>query len=151
MSWKNKFEKALKLYFVLVTFITVLLMILGLAFDSNRMFGYSVFASPLVYAAIGVLPVFLPEPKREISMKGLILRRIFELGIIEMFIFFLVFSSDNIPTEKKSVVIGIALGIIIIYVLTNVLEYLYEKRESEELNKFLADYLEAAENDKSRL
>lgn len=149
MNWKNKFDQALKSYFMLVTFITVLLMILGLAFDQDRTFSYQVFASPLIYAAVGVLPVFLPGQEKELSVKKLMLRRIIQLVIIETIILFLAFSSDNIPTEKRSVVAGIALGVVVVYILTNVLEYLFEKREAEELNDILIRYQKMAESNPS--
>ena len=149
MNWKHKFYQTLKLYFMLVTFITVLIMILGLAFDSDRTFSYPVFASPLIYAAIGVLPVFLPGQEKELSVKKLILKRIIQLVIIETIILFLAFSSDNIPTEKRNVVAGIAVGIVVIYILINVLEYLFEKREAKELNDILVNYQEMVEPDKS--
>ena len=81
MNLKHKFYQAIKLYFMLVTFISILLMILGLAFDSERTFSYSVFLSPLIYAAVGVLPVFLPGHDKELSVKMLILKKIIELVI----------------------------------------------------------------------
>ena len=114
MNLKHKFYQAIKLYFMLVTFISILLMILGLAFDSERTFSYSVFLSPLIYAAVGVLPVFLPGHDKELSVKMLILKKIIELVIIETIIFILAFSSDTIPTEKRTIVAGIALGICVI-------------------------------------
>ncbi len=141
MNVRTKIEQAVKLYFMLVTLITIMLMILGLAFDSERTFSYSVFASPLIYAAIGVLPVFLPTRKKELSVAGIIIRRIIELAIIETITFLLVLSSDNIPSDKKSVIIGIAVGIVVIYILAIATEYLYEKRKSNEMNVLLEDYL----------
>lgn len=144
MNLKHKFYQAIKLYFMLVTFISILLMILGLAFDSERTFSYSVFLSPLIYAAVGVLPVFLPGHDKELSVKMLILKKIIELVIIETIIFILAFSSDTIPTEKRTIVAGIALGIFVIYILANVLEYLFEKKESKELYDSLLSYQESA-------
>ena len=137
MNLKHKFYQAIKLYFMLVTFISILLMILGLAFDSERTFSYSVFLSPLIYAAVGVLPVFLPGHDKELSVKMLILKKIIELVIIETIIFIIAFSSDTI-------VAGIALGIFVIYILANVLKYLFEKKESKELNDSLLNYQESA-------
>ena len=70
--------------------------------------------------------------------------KIIELVIIETIIFILAFSSDTIPTEKRTIVAGIALGIFVIYILANVLEYLFEKKESKELNDSLLSYQESA-------
>lgn len=145
MNLKSKFEQALRLYFMLVTLITVLLMILGFLFDADRTFGYGAYASPLVYAAIGVLPVFLPGQKKELSVKGLILRRICELAIVEIIIITLAFLSTNIPTDRKGVVVGIAGGIAVIYVFSVFFEYLHEKKEARRMNEILAEYFETTD------
>lgn len=137
MNIKRKLSQAVKLYFMLVTFISVLLMVLGLLFDADRTFSYSVFASPLIYAAIGVIPVFLPGQNRELSVKGLIIKRVVEVLVIEGLVMLIVFSSDNIPSQNRSVVIGIAAGIVVIYLIVNAIEYLYEKKIAEELNVLL--------------
>ncbi len=137
MDIKKRLTQAVKLYFMLVTFISILLMILGLLFDADRTFSYSVFASPLIYAAIGVIPVFLPGQNRELSVKGLIIKRVVEILIIEGLVMLIVFSSDNIPSQNRSVVFGIAAGIVVIYLLVNGIEYLYEKRIADELNTLL--------------
>ena len=98
MNLKGRAEKALKLYFIEVTLITILLMILGLMFDSDRTFSYQAFASPLIYAAIGTLPVLLFDQDKELSVKKLILRNFAELAIIEAVILFIAFFADSIPT-----------------------------------------------------
>lgn len=146
MKLKNKVQKAFKLYFVLVTLITVLLMILGLVFDADRTFGYQVFASPLIYAALGVIPVFIFDGERELTVKGLIIRRIAGLVIIEAVFMGIAFSADTIPTEKKGVVIGLALGIAVIYGLTFLVEYISESIESKEMNGYLYSYQNKQKN-----
>lgn len=140
MKLKNRAQKALKLYFILVTLISILLMILGLIFDADRTLTYQAFASPLIYAFLGVIPVFIFDRDKELSVKGLIIRRIAELVLLEAIFLFLAFSADTIPTEKKGVVLGIALGIAVIYGLTFLLEYIFETIESKEINEYLYNY-----------
>ena len=142
MNLKGRAEKALKLYFIEVTLITILLMILGLMFDSDRTFSYQAFASPLIYAAIGTLPVLLFDQDKELSVKKLILRNFAELAIIEAIILFMAFFADSIPTERREVVIGIAVGIAVVYVITCAFDYLFEMTESRNLNKALLRYQE---------
>ena len=114
MKIKAKLREAFRMYFILVTLITVLLMILGLTLDKDRVFGYEVFMSPLLYAGIGIIPVFFFGEEKEISMKRLLIQRLVSLGIIELITLILAFSASTIPTERKSVVIGIAVGIAIV-------------------------------------
>lgn len=140
MKLKDRAQKAFKLYFILVTLITVLLMILGLVFDADRTFSYQVFASPLIYAALGVIPVMIFKQEKELSVKKLLLRRFFELILIEAIFIGLALSADTIPTERTGVVIAIALGIAVVYVLTFFVEYLFESAESKEMNELLYSY-----------
>ncbi|MBP5248786.1 MAG: DUF3021 family protein [Lachnospiraceae bacterium] len=142
MKLKSKLEKALKLYFILVTLITVLLMILGQVLDKDRTFGYQVFASPLIYAALGVIPVFLFDKEKELSVRELIFRRIAELAVVEVAVLLLAFFAESIPTEKPAVVTGIAAGVAVVYGLTFLVEYIIELLESKEMNEYLKDYQE---------
>ncbi len=140
MRFRDRLIEAMRIYFILVTFITILLLIIGLAFDGDRTFGYEVFLSPLIYAAIGVLPALLLYSEKELSMTRLIIKNIFQLGIIEAIIMILVFTKDTIPSDKKSVVISIAVGIAVIYVLTMVVEYIFELSQSKTMNESLEKY-----------
>ena len=128
------------MYFILVTLITVLLLILGLTLDNDRVLGYEAFLSPLIYAAIGVIPVFFFGSEKEISMKRLLIQRIVTLLFVEAAVLVLAFSAKSIPTERKGVVIGIAVGIAVVYVLSLVVEYVFELIQSRELNEALEVY-----------
>ena len=140
MNIKEKLGEAFRLYFILVTLISILMMILGLAFDSDRVLGYDVFLSPLIYALIGVLPVFFFGNEKEISMKRLIINRLISLFFIEAVIIILAFSSKNIPTERKGVVLGIAVGIAVVFVIALFLEYVLELTQARRMNEALEKY-----------
>ncbi len=140
MNIKEKLGESFRLYFILVTLISILMMILGLAFDSDRVLGYDVFLSPLIYALIGVLPVFFFGNEKEISMKRLIINRLISLFFIEAVIIILAFSSKNIPTERKGVVLGIAVGIAAVFVIALFLEYVLELTQARRMNEALEKY-----------
>lgn len=140
MRIKEKFGEAFRLYFILVTLITVLLMVLGLLFDSDRTFGYEAFVSPLIYAAVGVIPVFFFHSDKEISMKQLIIRRIIQELSVEALILLIVFNAPNIPSERIEVVIGIAVGVLVVFILSMVVEYIFELTQANEMNRYLEEY-----------
>lgn len=143
MKMKEKLYEAFKLYFILVTLISILLMILGLLLDSDRVLGYEVFLSPLIYAAIGIIPVFFFGSEKEISMKRLLLKNVLTLAFIEVVIMIIAFNAKNIPTERRSVVIGIAVGIAVVYIIAIAVEYIFELNESKFLNEALEKYQKA--------
>ena len=140
MRIKEKFGEAFRLYFILVTLITVLLMVLGLLFDSDRTFGYEAFVSPLLYAAVGVIPVFFFHSDKEISMKQLIIRRIIQELSVEALILLIVFNAPNIPSERPGVVIAIAAGVLVVFILSMVVEYIFELTQANEMNRYLEEY-----------
>lgn len=140
MRIKEKFGEAFRLYFILVTLITVLLMVLGLLFDSDRTFGYEAFVSPLIYAAVGVIPVFFFHSDKEISMKQLIIRRIIQELSVEALILLIVFNAPNIPSERIEVVIGIAVGVLVVFILSMLVEYIFELTQANEMNRYLEEY-----------
>ena len=140
MKLKDRVLEAFRQYFILVTLITVLLLILGLTLDADRTFSYQAFASPLIYAALGVVPGLFVNRKKELSVKGLILRRLAELALNEAIFMGIAFSADTIPTENSGVVVGISLGIVAVYALTFLVEYVFEAVESNKMNAYLRSY-----------
>lgn len=147
MKIKDRLGEAFKMYFILVTLITVLLLILGLTLDNDRVLGYEAFLSPLIYAAIGVIPVFFFGSEKEISMRRLLIQRIVTLLFVEAVVMVLAFSAKSIPTERKGVVIGIAVGIAVVYVLSLVVEYVFELIQSREMNEALEMYQRREESE----
>ena len=147
MKIKDRLGEAFRMYFILVTLITVLLLILGLTLDNDRVLGYEAFLSPLIYAAIGVIPVFFFGSEKEISMRRLLIQRIVTLLFVEAVVMVLAFSAKSIPTERKGVVIGIAVGIAVVYVLSLVVEYIFELIQSREMNEALEMYQRREESE----
>ena len=137
---KERLGEAFRLYFILVTMITILLMVVGLIFDSGRTFSYEAFFSPLFYAFIGVIPVFFFQSDKELSMKGFIIRSIIQILIIEAAILLIVFKAPNIPSDRIEVVLSIAVGILIVYILSLVVEYIFELTQAREMNIYLEEY-----------
>ena len=137
---KERLGEAFRLYFILVTLITILLMVVGMLFDSDRTLSYEAYFSPLFYALIGVIPVFFFKSDKELSMKRLVIRNIFYVLIIEAAMLFIVFKAPNIPSDRIEVVISIAVGILIVYILSLVVEYIFELTQARELNAYLEEY-----------
>ena len=137
---KERLGEAFRLYFILVTLITILLMVVGMLFDSDRTLSYDAYFSPLFYAFIGVIPVFFFQSDKELSMKGFIIRSIIQILVIEAAILLIVFKAPSIPSDRIEVVISIAVGILIVYILSLVVEYIFELTQAKEMNAYLEEY-----------
>ncbi len=132
----------LRVYTLLVTLITILLIILGKLLDRDRVFSYEAFLSPLIYALIGTVAAIITRSDKELSVRNLIIRKVISLLLIEGAIILLALNSDTIPTEKSWVIPGLALGILLVFILTHVILYFIDRKEAEKLNTDLARYQE---------
>ena len=137
---KERLGEAFRLYFILVTLITILLMVVGMLFDSDRTLSYDAYFSPLFYAFIGVIPVFFFQSDKELSMKRLIIRNVLYVLIVEAAIFLIVFKAPNIPSDRIEVVISIAVGVLVVFILSLIVEYIFELTQANEMNAYLEEY-----------
>ena len=137
---KELLIRMLRLYTLQVTLITVLLIVLGKLLDSDRVFSYEAFLSPLIYALIGTIIALVTHTDRELSARGLILREVISLVLIEAVVIFLALRVETIPTDRSWVLPGIALGILVIFLLSNLIMYLSDKKEAEKLSADLVRY-----------
>ena len=137
---------ALRVYTLLVTLITILLIILGKLLDRDRVFSYEAFLSPLIYALIGTVATVITRSGRELSVRSLIIRKVISLLLIEGAIIFIALNSDTIPAEKSWVIPGLALGIFAVFVLSHLILYFTDKKEADKLNADLARFQEKQMN-----
>jgi uncharacterized membrane protein YhaH (DUF805 family) len=137
---KERLGEAFRLYFILVTLITILLMVVGMLFDSDRTLSYDAYFSPLFYAFIGVIPVFFFQSDKELSMKRLIIRNVLYVLIVEAAILLIVFKAPNIPSDRIEVVISIAVGVLVVFILSLIVEYIFELTQANEMNTYLEEY-----------
>ncbi|MBR3333415.1 MAG: DUF3021 family protein [Clostridia bacterium] len=143
---KELLIRALRLYTLLVTLITVLMMILGSLLDRDRVFSYDAFISPLIYALIGTVATVITRSDKELSVRSLIIRKVISLLLIEGAVILIALNSDTIPTEKSWVLPCLALGVFAVFVLTHIILYLIDKKEAEKLNADLSRYQEKQMN-----
>jgi divalent metal cation (Fe/Co/Zn/Cd) transporter len=146
-KWKVLSIRALHLYTLLVTLITVLMIILGNLLDRDRVFSYDAFFSPLIYALIGTVATMITRSDKELSVRSLIIRKAISLLIVEGAIVFIALNADTIPTEKSWVLPGIVLGVFVVFILTHVILYFINRKEAEKLNADLTRYQERQKND----
>ena len=139
---KEYLIRAFRLYTLLVTLITVLMIILGSLLDRDRVFSYDAFISPLLYALIGTAATAVTWTEKELSIRKLIIRKAIALLLIEGAILFVALKSDTIPTEKNWVVPCLLPGVFAVYVLSHIILYFIDRREAEKISADLARYQE---------
>ena len=60
--------------------------------------------------------------------------------MIEVAILLIVYKAPSIPSDRIEVVISIAVGILIVYILSLVVEYIFELTQAKEMNAYLEEY-----------
>ncbi|MCM1023761.1 MAG: hypothetical protein NC395_06855 [Prevotella sp.] len=140
MSLKEILYRSVMIYFILVTCITAGIAILGSALDPEAQFGYAAFASPFIFAALGVIPNLLMYSTKELSDKQIILRKIIQLAIIEAEVLGVCIISPTIPSERPEIIIGVIVCVLVIYILVNFIimmnSYFSAKQLTKELVRF---------------
>ena len=139
---KELLIQAFRLYTLLVTLITVLMIILGNLLDRDRVFGYDALFSPLLYALIGTAAAMVTRSGKELSVRNLIIRKIISLLLIEGAIVVIALNAKTIPTDQSWVLPGLILGVFVVFVLTHIILYLADQKEAKKLSADLVRYQE---------
>ena len=145
-KWRELLIRTLRLYTLLVTLITVLMIILGNLLDRDRVFSYDAFFSPLIYALIGTVATLITRSDKELSVRRLIIRKAISLLLIEGTIIFIALNADTIPADKNWVVPCLAVGVFAVFVLSHLILYFIDRKEAEKLNADLARFQEERMN-----
>ena len=135
MEIKEFVIKQIRIFFMLVTFVTIAMIILGLIFEPAAGFGYEVFAFPLVYALCGVLPGAVMYSKRELSVRQTIVRKIVQLVVIEAEILFI--TGIGGLSERPAALVALGAAVLVIFIAVNVTEYLFDMNTALKLNSGL--------------
>lgn len=140
MQGKEFVNDIIYTYFMLVTMILGVMMILGIQFMPDARFGYEAFGMPLEYAAWGTLPNFVMYTKKELLLKQFLIRKLIQLVLVEIIVIKVAIPAQVFEEGKIEVVVALAIGILAVYVLTHLIEwfqnYAMARRMTEELLVF---------------
>lgn len=140
MSGKEFFKNALMNFFIIVTLINVAVFVLGSIFKPDQQFGYEIFLMPLIYGVLGMIPVVIMYSKKELSVKELCIRKVFQLISICLIMYITVYGIDNIKNESILQTCLFGLSIVIIYTAANVITAIINANDARKLNDLLKKY-----------
>ena len=140
MHGKEFVIDVIRTYFTIVTFINLIMFVLGTQFAPDYQFGYEAFRAPLIYGAVGVLPNIILYSKRDLTVKELWFRKLLQLIVIEVSVLFVVFYDVEEVLQKPEVILRLGGGIFMVYVISTIIDglqdYLMAKKMTEELMQF---------------
>lgn len=137
MSFKEYLRSVMLRFFVIAALINIAIFILGELFRPDDRFGYDAFLSPLIYAAVAIIPMLCMYSKKELTAKQLVIREIFRLASIEIILILFGLGAKSLDPENIALTVSFALSVFIIYVLVTIISWLLDLNTARQLNSQL--------------
>ena len=133
MSLKEYLKSAALHFFIIVTLADVATFAVGMIFRPEEQFGYEAFLTPLIYGALGVLPNLVMCSGRELTVKQLMIRKVIQFLVLELVLITAAFGVKNLKAENMGVITGFAVSVLIIFLLVQIISWLLEVRQAEQM------------------
>ena len=141
---KEHIKAQLGSLFISVTLINVAMLILGRMLEPDTKFGYEAFAYPLLYGVIGMIPGLIMYSKKELTFKQTIIREFIQMILIVVLIITFMFGRYAVTKEAIPQIIGVAVSVMIIYVLVNFFVWLIDLKTANKMTEDLKRFQEKA-------
>ena len=128
------------MYFIIVTLVNAATFILGSIFRPDQTFGYEAFLSPLIYAAVALVPMLCMYSKRELTFRQYILREVFQLFAIEAVLIIFGLGTESLLLENRELTAAFALSVLVIYVLVIIITWLFDLKQAKTINSDLKSF-----------
>ena len=140
MKLKEFIKSTLASYFIIVTLVNVATLVLGSIYRPEQRFGYEAFLAPLLYGALGLIPVFIMYSPKELTIKQIVIRKIVQLIALEFILVLAGFGRENLKAENLALIASFALSVLIIYVLVHVISWVLNLEMARQLTMDLQSY-----------
>lgn len=140
MKLKDFVKSTFASYFIIVTLVNVATLVLGSIFRPEQRFGYEAFLAPLLYGALGLIPVFIMYSPKELTIKQIVIRKIVQLIALEFILVLAGFGRENLKAENLALIASFALSVLIIYVLVHVISWVLNLEMARQLTMDLQSY-----------
>ena len=128
-------KKILMSFFVSVTCICAAMALIGMIFETDTLFGYESFLSPLIFGAVASLPMLVKYSRSELSLKQTIIRNVIHFVLIEVMVLFVLYFTGALTST--SLTVSLVISILIIYLTVNLVLWINDKRIAKEFNNAL--------------
>ena len=143
---KERIKDILNSFFITVTLINVAMLVLGKLLEPDQVFGYEAFMYPLIYGLIGTIPSIVIRDKKELSVKQELIRKVMNMLLIIVLMIAFMFGGREITSELIAAAEGVAISIVIIFVLVNLIIWWFDLKTAKDMTEDLLKYQEKQEN-----
>ena len=137
---KERIKNIAGSFFISVTLINLAILILGKILRPEQQFGYEVFAYPLIYGVIGIIPALFVRSDKELTVKQAIIKEIAQMMMTVVAIVVFIFVGQPLTRDILITASAVALSIVIIYCLVVLIGWRMDLRTArvmtEDLKRF---------------
>ena len=137
MTFKEFLISRVRLFFFLTTMILAATAVLGGFLAPEQQLMYYNLYSPIIIAALCVLPTCVTYFKKEPTVRQYIIRDLLELALIEAVVLFLISPPKQYSGNKVVFYIILGTAVMFIYLIAMLMMWLQKKLESEKLTEQL--------------
>lgn len=121
MTKKDFAIKLLNMFFIVTTLITIVMGVMGLIWERDRLLTYEVMFSPVIIGFISVLPSIVMYSKKELTLRQIVIRKVLHLFLLEIE---LIAFSKIMGIWNKVIGLPFVVSILIVAVLVQVFLWL---------------------------
>lgn len=141
MTKKEFAINLLNMFFIVTTLITIVMGVMGLIWERDRLLTYEVMFSPVIIGFISVLPSIVMYSKKELTLRQLVFRKVLHLFLLEIE---LIAFSKIMGIWNKVIGLPFVVSILIVAVLVQVFLWLIGLQRANtitnELKAFQKEY-----------
>ena len=140
MSIKEYGKTMLQDFFVITTFVNIVMFVLGSIYRPGATFSYEILLFPPLYGFLGTIPSWILYSKKELSTRQLLARKILQVIVLELILVLVIFGGENLSKENIPVITALATSVFLVYVLVSIVSWLLDVRTAKAVMKELSEY-----------
>lgn len=137
---KDKIKEMLTSFFISVTLIDVAMLVLGVLLRPAQQFGYEVFAYPLIYGVIGMIPAVIVRSGKELSLRQMLIKNIVQMLLTVVLLLAFIFGGRPVTRELAITGLWVSVSIVIIYAGVIGIGWFLDKRTADRMTEDLLKF-----------
>lgn len=135
MSFKAFLKRCLMEYFIITTFVTAAIAVLGLSLDPMAKLGYEAYFSPLIFGLVSLIPSFITYSRKELSFRQALVRKALHVVVLEVMLIAFGFWAGILHGATDASFFGVT--VFLVYLAVNFISWQIDKKDASEINKTL--------------
>lgn len=131
-------EKIMMSFFVAVTFISVVMALVGMVYDPHAQFGYDAFLSPVLFGIVASVPSIVKYSRYELTARQTFVRNVIHFLLIEGFTLAVLYYGGLITTFPMA--LSLFSSILIVYVTVSLVLWVNDKKTANDVNRALVQF-----------